>query len=272
MNLLQTFILAIVQGITELFPISSLAHSVLTPYVFGWNLNEEFLKQNFLPFMVMLHLGTALSLFLFFNNEWKDILNKLYHHKYHDNRLLYLIIVGSIPAVIIGFSFEKILRFMFSNVTNASFFLIMNGFLLYAGEKFRKRGTKTLNEMTFKEAFFIGICQCIAFIPGFSRSGATITGGFIAGLKHSESLRFSMLLAAPIILGAAVVEIPHLVESNITNTLSISIAGGVISAVMAFLSVWLMTKWFHKNEHTAMFPFAVYCWLVGGGILISRFM
>jgi undecaprenyl-diphosphatase len=81
-----------------------------------------------------------------------------------------------------------------------------------------------------------------------------------------------MLLAAPIILGAAVVEIPHLVESNITNTLSISIAGGVISAVMAFLSVWLMTKWFHKNEYTAMFPFAVYCWLVGGGILISRFM
>ena len=270
MDLIQTLIVSIVQGITELFPISSLAHTVLTPYVFGWNLSPEFLKENFLPFMVMLHLGTAISLFLFFSNEWNDIISKLCHGKFHDSHLLYLIIVGTIPAVILGFSFEKVLRFMFSNITNASFFLVLNGFLLCAGEKFRKRGNKTLHELTFKEAFIIGLFQCLAFIPGFSRSGATITGGFLTGLKHSESLRFSMLLAEPIILGAAVVEIPHLIHSNIAGTLQVSLIGGVVSAIMAFLCVWLMTKWFHQNEYTAMLPFAVYCWLAGGIILISQ--
>lgn len=270
MNFIQTLILSLVQGITELFPISSLAHSVLTPYVFGWNLDPVFLKENFLPFMVMLHLGTALSLFIFFNNEWKDIISKLCRGRFTDNHLLYLIIIGTLPAVIIGFLFEKNLRFMFSNVTTAAIFLMINGFVLYGGERFRQRGTKTLNDLSYKEAFMIGLFQCLAFIPGFSRSGTTITGGFAAGLRHDEALRFSMLLAAPVILGAGIMEVPHLLNNSITGTFHTAIIGGIISALAAFLCVWLMTRWFHKNEYTAMFPFAVYCWLLGGIILISK--
>ncbi|WP_407308140.1 undecaprenyl-diphosphate phosphatase [Desulfosporosinus sp. SB140] len=271
MSFFQTFIIAIIQGITELFPISSVAHSVLTPYIFHWNLDPQFLKVNFLPFMVMLHLGTALALFTYFGREWIDIVKSIFSsNRKSARRLLRLIIIGSIPAGLIGVILEKPLTNIFSNVTSASFFLIINGFLLFFGEKIRKRGTRGIKKLSYRQAFVIGLFQSLALIPGFSRSGASMSAGFMSGLKHEEAARFSMLLATPIILGASLLEIPKLFRSGVHGLLQMSLVGGLLAGIFAYISVWILMRWFKKNEITAMRPFAYYCWIVGGVILITR--
>lgn len=269
MTILQTVVFAIVQGITELFPISSVAHGVLTPYFFHWNLDSNFLKEHFLPFLVMLHLGTAIALLLFFGTEWTKIIASIFKNDKENRKLLYLILVGCIPAGLIGVTLEKPLRMIFSNVSSAAFFLIINGFLLYWGEKMRGQGRKNINELSYKEAAVIGLFQALALVPGFSRSGATITAGFWTGLKHSESARFSMLLATPIIIGAGILEVPKLLHTGLGDLLQISLIGGVLSGTAAFISVWALMKWFHSNEISAMRPFAWYCWLVGAGVIMS---
>ena len=238
MSLLQTIIVAIVQGITELFPISSVAHGVLTPYFFQWNLDPQFLKEHFLPFLVMLHLGTAVTLLLFFGTEWTKIIASLFTKDKDARKVLFLIIAGTIPAAVIGLALEKVLRSMFSNISSAAFFLIINGFLLYWGEKAREQGQKSIDDLSYKQAAIIGLFQSLALIPGFSRSGATMTAGFWMGLKHTESVRFSMLLATPIIIGASIIEVPKLMHTGMGDLLQVSLIGGVASGVAAFFSVW----------------------------------
>ena len=270
MTIFQTIIFALIQGVSELFPVSSVAHGVITPYLFGWSLNPEFLKENFMPFMVMLHLGTAVALLLFFGSEWINIIRAIFTGNVQYRRLLKLIIAGTLPAAVIGLVLEAPIRHMFSNVTNAAAFLVVNGFLLYWGEKLRNRGQKNIEELSYGQAAVIGLFQSLALVPGFSRSGASMTAGFWMGLKHEASVRFSLLLATPIIVGAAMIEIPKLVKSNIAGLFEISLIGGVLSGIAAFISVWLMMRWFHQNEVTAMRPFAIYSWLLGGSIVISR--
>ena len=267
MDLLQTLIISVIQGITELFPISSVAHAVLTPFVFGWDLNPAFLKEHFLPFVVMLHLGTAVALLAFFWRDWLDFVRSLFDSRaVTARRTLLLLIVGTIPAAVIGFVFEKLLKGIFSNVTSAGFFLLLNGVLLYAGEKVRGRGTKPVEELNFVQAGLIGLAQSLALIPGFSRSGASIVAGFWAGLSHEAAARFSFLLAAPIILGASVLELPKLAHAP-SGTLGNATIGGIVAGIVAFLSVWALMAWFRKHEVNAMRPFAIYCWLIGALVL-----
>ena len=267
MDLLQTLIISIIQGITELFPISSVAHAVLTPFAFGWDLSPEFLKEHFLPFVVMLHLGTAVALFVFFWRDWLDFLMSLFDSRaVTARRTLMLVIVGTIPAAIIGFAFEKLLKGIFSSVTSAAFFLLLNGVLLYAGEKLQKRGTKEVQELSFTQAVLVGLAQSLALVPGFSRSGASMVAGFWAGLTHEAAARFSFLLATPIILGASVLELPKLAHAP-TGTMGNATIGGLVAGVLAFLSVWALMVWFRRHEVNAMRPFAIYCWLVGALVL-----
>lgn len=269
MNLIQTIILAIVQGISELFPISSVAHSVITPYVFGWKLDPAFLKENFLSFVVMMHLGTTIALFLFFREDWINIIKSIFNSK-DSKKLLLLIIIGSLPAAILGLIFEKKLTTIFSNVTIAATFLIFNGILLYFGEKRRSKGNKEIEDLTYGQAAIVGLFQALALIPGFSRSGSSMTAGFWMDLKHEESAKFSMLLATPIIAGAGIMEVPKILKSHVPGLLQISIVGGVVAGIFAFISVLLMMKWFKKKEINAMRPFAFYCWTVGILVLASN--
>ncbi len=273
MTILQTFIFAIVQGITELFPISSVAHGVLTPYFFHWNLDPAFLKEHFLPFLVMLHLGTAITLLLYFGTEWINIIASIFKKDDKSRKLMFLISVGTIPAAVIGLFLESSLRHMFSNVSSAAFFLIINGCILYWGERLRaSQGQKTIDDLTYKQAAVIGLFQSFALVPGFSRSGATMTAGFWMGLKHEDSVRFSMLLATPIIIGASIMEVPRLIHTDVAGLFQISLIGGITAGIAAFCSVWTLMKWFHTNEVNAMRPFAWYCWLVGFGVLVSQFI
>ena len=271
MTIIQTIILAIVQGITELFPISSVAHSVFTPYIFGWKLSPEFLKVSFLPFVVMMHLGTTVALLIFFRKDWIDIIKSIFNSK-DSKKLLILIIVGSIPAAIIGLLLEKRLTNIFSSVTMAATFLIFNGMLLYLGEKMHSNGTKDIEDLSYGQAAIVGLFQSLALIPGFSRSGASMTAGFWMGLKQAESARFSMLLATPIIAGAGILEVPKLIKSTSQDLLQTSLIGGVVAGIFAFISVYILMRWFKKKEINAMRPFAYYCWVVGILILGSNFI
>ena len=271
MNIFQTIILAMVQGITEPFPISSVAHSVFTPYIFGWKLNPVFLKVNFLSVIVMMHIGTTIALLIFFRKDWAEIIKSLFNSK-DSKKLLLLIVVGTIPAAIIGVIIEKRLTSIYSSVTIAATFLILNGLLLYIGERMHSNGTKHIEELTYKEAAVVGLFQSFALIPGFSRSGSSMTAGFWMGLKHEESARFSMLLATPIIAGAGILEIPKLIKSNSPGLLQMSLIGGIVAGLFAFISVYILMKWFNKKEINAMRPFAYYCWIAGVLILGSRLL
>jgi undecaprenyl-diphosphatase len=268
MTLIQTIILAIVQGITELFPISSVAHAVLTPKLLGWALDPEFLREHFLPFVVMLHLGTAGALLLFFWRDWLGFAVSLAgRDKEGARRELLLVIVGTIPAAAIGFVFEKKLRAIFPSPTSAAFFLLLNGVLLYAGERLKGRGTRPLATLSVPQAVLVGLAQSLALVPGFSRSGASMVAGFWAGLSHPESARFSMLLATPIIAGASLLELPRLAHAP-PGTIGMAVIGGVVAGGVAYLSVWALMSWFRRHEIDAMQPFAIYCWILGGVALM----
>ncbi|HVJ52954.1 MAG TPA: undecaprenyl-diphosphate phosphatase [Aliidongia sp.] len=271
MTLLQTLLLAIVQGITELFPISSVAHAVLTPWIFGWSLTPEFLKDHFLPFVVMLHLGTAVALLLFFWRDWLDFLLSLFDSRARDaRRELVRVIIGTIPAALIGLVLERRLRELFPSVTSAGIFLVINGFILFLGERARGRGTRELKDIGWVDALLIGLAQSLALVPGFSRSGASIVAGFWAGLSHEASARFSMLLATPLIAGASLLEIPKLVHTEGgAATLGIGAVGGLVAGIVAFFSVWALMSWFRRHEFDAMRPFALYCWIVGGLVVLG---
>ncbi|MDD9149157.1 MULTISPECIES: undecaprenyl-diphosphate phosphatase [unclassified Sporolactobacillus] len=269
MTILQTLIFAIIQGISELFPVSSVAHGVFVPYVFHWNLGPEFLQQHFLSYVVMLHLGTAIALFIFFWREWVDMIRSIF---IGNRKVLLLLIVATIPAAVIGLVLEKPLTRIFSNVTSASIFLILNGFFLFYGEKLRSKGTKEIQDLTMKQALIVGLFQSLALVPGFSRSGSSMTAGFWMGLKHESAARFSMLMATPIIAGASILEIPKLVKSGTHGLLQMSLLGGFAAGIFAFLSVWILMKWFKRKEIQAMRPFAYYCWIAGALILLSRLL
>jgi len=263
-TLLQTILLALIQGVTELFPVSSVAHAVLTPKLFGWDLDPVFLRDHFLPFVVMLHLGTAAALLLFFGRDWLSFAAALFSSRAATaRRELLLVAVGTLPAAAIGFLLEKKLRAIFPSATSAAFFLLLNGIVLYAGEKLRGRGTRQVEELTILQATGIGLAQSLALVPGFSRSGASIVAGFWAGLSHEAAARFSMLLAAPIIAGASLLELPKLAHAA-PDVLEMAAIGGVVSGIVALISVWALMRWFQRQEVDAMLPFAIYCWVVGG--------
>jgi undecaprenyl-diphosphatase len=271
MTIIQALLFAIIQGITELFPVSSVAHAVLTPFLFGWDLGPEFLKDHFLPFVVMLHLGTATALLIFFWRDWWSFLiGVLTGRDPTARRTFFLVVVATVPAALLGLIFQKMLQAIFSSVTSAAFFLIVNGFILFIGERLKGRGTREVHELTFVQAGIIGLAQSLALVPGFSRSGASMVAGFWAGLRHEASARFSMLLATPIIAGAGILVVPKMIHTASGEMVRVAAIGGLASGLFAFVAVWALMRWFRKHEVNAMGPFAIYCWLVGGVVLAGH--
>ncbi len=216
MTALQAIILAIVQGVTELFPVSSLGHAVILPALLGWNIDEH--SPGFLPFLVVMHLGTAVALLLYFARDWYDFATAvLVRHgpvAAHERRVLCLVIVATLPALVVGFLFEHLLRNGFGSPRFAAAFLVVNGSMLFAADRWKAKEARTLGQLRWRDALSIGLWQCLALIPGMSRSGATMSGGYLAGLNHQDAARFSFLTATPIILGAGVLEAPKLLHQS----------------------------------------------------------
>ncbi len=286
MNPIHVLLLALLQGVTELFPVSSLGHTVIIPGMLGWT--ETLQSPTFLPLLVMLHLGTSLALLTFFWRDWMLLLNgglrTVIKGRFTPDvdpdgygRQLALVVVGTIPAGLIGLIFQKVLEKGFSIPILAAAFLVANGAVLLAGERLWRRQRmrekiiaaqapmfgsvgRSINEMTFVQAALIGCAQCFALIPGFSRSGLTMVAGMANGLSHEAAARFSFLLATPIILAAGVLEVPKLLEQQYRADLPIAAVGGVVAGVAAYLSVRFLMKFFETNR---LDPFAYYCVIAG---------
>ena len=270
MSAFHAILLAILQGITELFPISSLGHAVIVPQLLGWPIDQH--SAEFLPFVVVLHVGTAVALLLYFWREWLHmglgVIGAGSADPADARHALWLIVVATVPAVVIGFLFEKLVRGLFASPLLAALFLIANGFLLQAGEWLRLRSAPQdrgrSGALTWKGALAIGFWQCLAFIPGVSRSGAAMVGGLVAGLQHEEAAHFSFLIATPIIIGAAVLEIPKLMALPGHGISKLAIVAGIVAGVTAYLSIAFLMRYFRRHDFDdALQPFAIYCWLAG---------
>ncbi|HKX11005.1 MAG TPA: undecaprenyl-diphosphate phosphatase [Stellaceae bacterium] len=266
MSEFQAIFMAILQGLTELFPVSSLGHAVVLPRLLGWDLDEN--AVTFLPFLVVLHVGTATALLLYFWRDWISLLLGILGRGSPDERraqwrLLVLIVVATIPAVILGFGLRKPLGVLFGAPVVAAAFLIVNGALLFVGERLRRRGgDQELGDMSWRGALLIGLMQSTALIPGISRSGATMVGGLLVGLRHQAAAHFSFLIATPIILGAAVLEVPKLMREG-AHINGIAWLAGLVAGVTAFLSVAFLMHYFKRHDFEALDPFAYYCWAAG---------
>jgi undecaprenyl-diphosphatase len=268
MDIFQALIIAILQGATELFPVSSLGHAVILPSVLHWGIDQR--SQEFLPFLVMLHLGTATALLAYFWRDWwaigTGVLGIGGEHRVKESRRVFvLVVIATIPAVIVGFALEKVVRGLFGSPVVAASFLIVNGLLLLFGERLRGRGSadRHLSSLSRMDALIIGCWQCTALIPGISRSGSTIVGGLLRGINHEGSAHFSFLIATPIILGATVLEVPHLMHEP-HGVLLMSAIAAVVAGITALLSTAFLMRYFRQHDSWALNPFAYYCVLAGG--------
>lgn len=276
LSLTQAIIMGLLQGVSELFPVSSLGHSVIFPQLVGWHLDQS--NPFFLMFLVSTHLATALVLFLFFYKDWIKILRgmgrslaarEISDGNFH-GRLGWLLVAGTIPAGIIGLLFQDKLQAAFAAPKLAAIFLVLNGFMLYIGELLRRKAPtqengdpdKHLKKLSWWQAIKIGTAQIISLIPGFSRSGSTITAGLTTGLSHEDAARFSFLLATPIIGAAALLKIPELLISTDSNAILVALTGAVCAGLSAYFSVKYLMRYFQTKTLT---PFAVYC--VSAGII-----
>ena len=276
------------QGITELFPVSSLGHSVLVPALVGgqWarDLNVSTPQSPYLAFIVGLHVATAAALLVFFWRDWLRILAGLASSARYrriqtsDERLAWLIVAATIPAGLAGLALEQLFRTTLGKPIPAAVFLILNGIVLYAGEVLRRHSTPAedepahsgeaidnrLAQLPMGRGVLIGSAQILALLPGISRSGITIVAGLWRGLSHEDAARFSFLLATPIILAAGVYKIPDLFGPPGTGILGPVLAGSVASFVCAYLAVRYLTRYFQTRTLT---PFAIYCALAGAASL-----
>ncbi len=271
----QAIIIGLLQGISELFPISSLGHTVIFPTLVGWNIQRN--DPLFLNFLVATHFATALVLFFFFWKDWVNIAKGMGRSLYartiaaddYYAKLGWLLVVGTIPAGMLGLIFKEKLQILFSSPSIAAIFLIGNGLLLYGAEILRGKAPENNDEntsdqrvarLTWSQALKVGVAQIIALIPGFSRSGATMAGGLLTGLSHEDSLRFSFLLATPIIGAAAALELPAFFMAGNHNLMGPAILGAVCAGLTAYLAIKFLVKYFHTNKLT---PFAIYCAAAG---------
>jgi undecaprenyl-diphosphatase len=262
--------------VSELFPVSSLGHSVILPRLLGWNIHQN--DPYFITFLVATHLATALVLLGFFWRDWVRILKGIGRSLRDrgiaeddvDAKLGWLLVVGTIPAGILGLLLENKLRHVFASARSAAFFLILNGFLLFGAEVLRRRAVQVdedddariARQVGWPQSFLVGAAQALALIPGFSRSGATMGGGLLVGLSNKDAARFAFLLATPIIGAAAALKLPELFGHQGDGVRGQALVGALFAAATAYLAVRFLMRFFETNT---LIPFAVYCVLAGLG-------
>jgi len=271
--------MGLLQGATELFPVSSLGHAVLVPSLLRWSFKQS--DPSFLPFLVLLHLGTATALLVLYRQEWLAITRGFFaaairgQIQTDTERLAMLLLVGTIPAAVLGVFLQTKIKNLFASPSEAAIFLVLNGVLMIGFELLRRRAERRAaigatsrvaqeehfaqaERISFLAAAVVGACQALAFLPGISRSGVTIGGGLLAGLRHEEAARFSFLLATPVILGAGIVEVPQLFASGVP--IVEYLAGAVLSGLAAYASARFLLRYFRSGR---LDPYGVYCVAAG---------
>ena len=289
LSYVEAVIVGAAQGVTELFPVSSLGHSILVPALLGgqWakDLDVSAPQSPYLAFIVGLHVATAAALLVFFWRDWLRVLagfasSVRYRRIQTSNeRLAWLIVAGTIPVGLAGLFLERLFRTTLGKPIPAAAFLLLNGIALYAGEMLRRRAAAPehqlvehtggavddrLAQLPVGRGLVIGSAQILALLPGISRSGITIVAGLWRGLSHEDAARFSFLLATPIILAAGVYKIPDLFGPLGAGIGGQVLAGSVASFVCAYLAVRFLTRYFETRTLT---PFAIYCAAFGAASL-----
>lgn len=216
MEIYQALILGIIQGLTELLPISSSAHLAILPWVFGWT-NIESFQMAFEGFDVALHFGTFLAIILFFFKDWIELMKGGFNQvvkreKTFEGRMFWYIVLATIPGGIIGFVLDKFVGDLLEKPIIIAMALIVMGIILYIVDK-KAKSDVTYEKMTLKQTFFIGLSQCLAFIPGVSRSGVTMTAGRMMGIERESVAKYSFMLSAPIVFAATVLKFKDFVFS-----------------------------------------------------------
>ncbi len=279
----QGIVFGLLQGVTELFPISSLGHAVVLPKILGWNIHQN--DQYFLSFLVAVHLATALVLLGFFWRDWvrivKGIGRSLRDRQIaptdRDAKLGWLIVVATIPAGILGLALESPLRKLFASPTSAAIFIFCNGLMLFGAEALRRRApgspeterdedNRIAERVSWPQSAGVGASQALALIPGFSRSGATMGGGLLVGLNNEDAAKFAFLLATPLIGAAAALKLPELLGKEGNGVRGPALVAALCAAIAAFVSVRFLMRYFETNRLT---PFAIYCTVLGAVLTIA---
>ncbi len=292
MSYVQAIVIGLLQGVAEMFPVSSLGHSVLIPALFGWHnlvTDQSAGESLYLAFVVGLHVATALALVAYFWNDWIRIIRGFFitlrtrQITTADERMAWLLIVSTIPVGITGLLFEHTFRTLFAKPEAAAIFLMINGFTLAGAELLRRRRTaepelapadarssdvadphggvtRQLATLKLRDGFTIGIAEIFALLAGISRSGVTMAAGLVRGLSHEEAARFSFLLATPVILAAGVLKIPDLLGPLGNGVRGQIVVGSIVAAIAAYLSVRFLLRWF---ETRTLWPFSIYCLVMG---------
>ncbi|TMG25817.1 MAG: undecaprenyl-diphosphate phosphatase [Chloroflexi bacterium] len=279
MTLLQALFMGLLQGATELFPVSSLGHAVLLPSLLHWSFKQS--DSSFLPFLVLLHIGTAIALLILYRAQWVSIIRGFFTAAVRGSitsdseRLAMLLMTGTLPAAVLGVFLESRIKALFASPYAAAAFLIVNGGVMLAAELLRRRAERRASldgrpreqqeerftdaaHISFTAAAIVGACQALAFIPGISRSGVTIAGGLVGGLRHTEAARFSFLLATPTILGAGLLEVPLLFARGVP--LAEYVLAAVLSGVAAYGSARFLLRYFRSGR---LDPYGWYCIAAG---------
>ncbi|MGI5230925.1 undecaprenyl-diphosphate phosphatase [Actinoallomurus sp. CA-142502] len=288
----EAIVVGLFQGVTELFPVSSLGHSVIIPALIGgrWarDLNVSAPESPYLAFIVGLHVATALALLVFFWRDWVRIVGGLLTSirdrriETPDQRLAWLLIVATVPVGVAGLLLEHTFRTVLGKPLPSSLFLAVNGVVLYGGELLRRRAAKRVDTATmgapderlppdvvsdrrlaglgWGESVLIGAAEILALLPGISRSGATMVAGLARGLSHEDAARFSFLLATPVILAAGMLKIPDLTGPLGAGIHGQVLAGSIVSGIGAYVAVRFLVRYF---ETRTLIPFAVYCTVAG---------
>jgi undecaprenyl-diphosphatase len=299
LSYLQAIVIGLLQGVTELFPVSSLGHSVLVPAVFGWHnlVNDQSASESFyLAFVVGLHVATAIALLIFFWRDWVRIISGFFRTlrtrsiETADERMAWLLVIATIPVGLTGFLFEHTFRTLFAKPQLAGIFLTINGVILAGAEMLRRRlaapadepaetgeaiatanpsdigvATHQLATLRLRDGLAIGSAQVLALFAGISRAGATMAAGLLRGLSHEEAARFSFLMATPVILAAGVLKIPDLLGPLGNGVRGQIVVGSMVAGVSAYLSVRFLVKWFRTRT---LWPFSIYCLAAGASCAI----
>jgi undecaprenyl-diphosphatase len=285
----RSIVLGGLQGLSELFPISSLGHTVLFPKLFGWNQIVAFQSRTespWLAFIVMLHVGSAVGLLIYFWRDWIAIIKAFFatlgkrRIETSTERLAWLIVAASIPTGILGILLEHPARVATATPEVAATFLVINGFILFGAERLRRRsevrelarreglnaeGGRKLETLDYKESVFIGVAQSAALIAGISRDGMCMAAGLLRGLDNADAAKLGFLLATPIILAAGVFKVGDLTGSNGNGIRGAAVIAAAAAAITAVITVHFLTRYFRKGN---LNPFAAYCVLFGAAMVI----
>lgn len=279
----QGIVLGLLQGVSELFPVSSLGHAVVAPRLFGWNIHQN--DKYFIAFLVAVHLATALVLLGFFWQDWvrvvrgigRSLRDREIAPDDRDAKLGWLLVVGTIPAGILGLLLESPLRKAFASPESAAIFLFVNGLLLFGAERLRRRtpgapesesdeDNRIAERLSWRQSVGVGASQAMALIPGISRSGVTMGGGLMVGLNNEDAAKFAFLLATPIIGAAAALKLPELFGKTGNGVRGPALAAAACAGVTAYFSIRFLMRFFETNRLT---PFAIYCTFAGAALAIG---